>query len=102
MKNYDLKSNTHTVINTTTDKAKAQAPVYEAIKLGIDWHAREYRIVRIIDGSGPEPAQRFSPEKFLLWVSKQLKLASKVYSCYESGAGGFVLHRQLTELGVSN
>jgi len=102
MKTYYLKSNTHTVNNRNTKGAKAQAALYETIKLGIDWHAREYRVVRIIDGSGPEPAQRFCPAAFLLWVSKQLNLASKVYSCYESGAGGFVLHRQLTELGVTN
>src|SRR4051794_28935522 len=35
-------------------------PQYEIIKLGIDWHADHLRVVRMIDGSGPEPAQRFS------------------------------------------
>jgi len=75
---------------------------YETIKLGIDWHARQYRVARIIDGAGPEPAQRFTPEQFQLWARKQLRLARKVYSCYEAGAGGFVLHRQLTEMGVIN
>jgi transposase len=73
---------------------------YESIKLGIDWHAREYRVTRIIDGSGPQPAQRFTPEAFLRWVAKQKAMAVKVYSCYEAGAGGFVLHRQLEALGV--
>ena len=102
MKTYYLKSNTHTAVKPNTKAPKSQAPVYETIKLGIDWHARQYRVVRLVDGAGPEPAQRFSPEAFLLWVSKQIKSARKVYSCYESGAGGFVLHRQLTELGVMN
>lgn len=75
---------------------------YHCIKLGIDWHAHYYKVVRIIDNGGPEPAQRFTPEAFLAWVQKQLTLAEKVYSCYEAGAGGFVLHRQLTGLGVIN
>ena len=75
---------------------------YQTIKLGIDWHADQYRVVRIIDNAGPEPAQRFRPGDFLEWAKKQLRLAQKVYSCYEAGAGGFVLHRQLSELGVSN
>ena len=75
---------------------------YESIKVSIDWHARQYRVVRIIDHAGPEPAQRFSPSGFLAWMAKQMDLAAAVYSCYEAGAGGFVLHRQLTKLGVKN
>lgn len=75
---------------------------YETIKLGIDWHADQYRVVRMIDQAGPEPAQRFRPADFLVWAQKQQRLAQKVYSCYEAGAGGFVLHRQLTEQGVVN
>jgi transposase len=102
MKKQILNSNTQAKINTTTGMSQKQAPQYEVIKLGIDWHAAQYRVVRIIDGSGPEPAQRFAPDRFLLWVAKQLTLAKQVYSCYESGAGGFVLHRQLTKMGVIN
>lgn len=75
---------------------------YDTIKLGIDWHARHFRVVRIIDNAGPEPAQRFSPQQFLIWARKQLGLARQVHSCYEAGAGGFVLHRQLEQLGIRN
>jgi transposase len=75
---------------------------YDIIKLGIDWHARQYCVVRLIDNGGPEPAQRFTPEGFLRFVRKQLQLARGVCSCYEAGAGGFVLHRQLKVMGVSN
>lgn len=77
-------------------------PKYEKIKLGIDWHAKHYRVVRIIDGAGPQPAQRFTPEKFLTWTDKQLKLAAELDTVYEAGAGGFVLHRQLQALGANN
>jgi transposase len=94
--------------NSKTKKS-AEVPVkaqnstnYDTIKLGIDWHAHEYRVVRIIDNGGPESAQRFKPHTFLNWVGKQLALAKKVYTCYEAGAGGFCLHRQLVEKGVSN
>src|SRR5437868_9798384 len=83
-------------------KQSANEPQYETIKVAIDWHVAQYRVVRIIDGSGPQPAQRFRPEEFLLWVKKQLALAREVYTCYEAGAGGYVLHRQLIELGVTN
>ena len=46
------------------------SPKYDSIKLGIDWHVAQYRVVRLIDGAGPEPAQRFTPQAFLGWVEK--------------------------------
>lgn len=75
---------------------------YQTIKLGIDWHARQYRVVRIIDNAGPEPAQRFTPAQFLEWAAKQTLQAHQVHSVYEAGPGGFVLHRQLVKLGIRN
>jgi transposase len=86
----------------TGTQQKEATPRYDAIKLGIDWHAAHYRVARIIDNAAPEPAQRFTPEAFLRWAQQQLSLAKAVSSCYEAGAGGFVLHRQLTALGVKN
>ncbi len=118
MKNINVKTNTHTnnQKNTvllqaqgssnpgqnTLPQPKSEEPRYEEIKLGIDWHAKEYRVSRMIDGTPPQPAQRFSPEAFLRFAQQQLKLAKKVFSCYEAGAGGYVLHRQLSALGISN
>lgn len=72
------------------------------IKLAIDVHASCYVVVRQLDGDNPQPAQRFSPEGFLSWVKKQVRQAEQVYSCYEAGCFGFVLHRQLEALGVKN
>jgi len=86
----------------TGTQQKQVTPRYDCIKLGIDWHARQYRVARIIDNGAPEPAQRFTPEAFLRWAQQQLELAREVVSCYEAGAGGFVLHRQLEALGVKN
>jgi transposase len=97
------------VMNTTkqvgTSEARAEqvaSKKYETIVLGIDWHATQYRVVRLIDGAGPEPPQRFTPTAFLSWAKKQLGLAQRVFCCYEAGSGGFVLHRQLSELGLLN
>lgn len=75
---------------------------HQTIKLGLDIHAESIVVVRIIENSGPQPGQRFAPEKFLIWVKTQLAQAEAVHSCYEAGPFGFVLHRQLTELGVKN
>ncbi len=95
-------NNTHTENQQTTTPAKAQEPRYDQIKLGIDWHADHYRVSRMMDGTPPQPAQRFEPTAFLAFAAEQLKWAKKVYSCYEAGPGAFVLHRQLTALGIQN
>ena len=72
------------------------------IKLGIDVHLDRYVVVRQIDGSAPQPPQRFSPGQFLEWAQKQTALAQQVYSCYEAGPFGYRLHRKLKELGITN
>ncbi len=72
------------------------------IKLGLDVHADFIYVVRMLDGATPQPAQRFSPEKFLAWIPSQLKLAGEVHSCYEAGPFGYGLHRALLKLGVRN
>jgi transposase len=89
-------TNTHESTSTqTTIKAKC-------LKLGIDVHADSYRVVRQIDHSTPQPAQKFTPQGFLVWARKQLDLAEQVHSCYEAGPFGYGLHRQLEALGIHN
>ena len=72
------------------------------IKLGIDVHARFYVVVRQLDDQNPQPAQKFTPAQFLTWVQQQTQLAARVFSCYEAGAFGYGLHRQLLAQGVQN
>jgi transposase len=72
------------------------------IKLGIDVHADSYRVVRQIDNSTPQPAQKFTPAAFVPWAKKQLDLAEEVYSCYEAGPLGYSLHRALEAMGIHN
>ena len=72
------------------------------IKLGLDVHADTIVVVRILDHSAPQPAQKFAPAKFLEWVQTQLALAEQVHSCYEAGPVGYGLHRKLVQMGVHN
>jgi transposase len=78
-------------------KAKCQT-----LKLGLDVHADSIVVVRILDHSAPQPAQKFSPSQFLRWAQSQRSLAESVHSCYEAGPFGYGLHRQLVELGIQN
>jgi len=75
---------------------------HQTIKLGLDVHADWIVVVRMLDQSGPQPAQKFTPAKFLEWVKTQLLLGEKIYSCYEAGPFGYGLHRALLKLGVHN
>jgi transposase len=77
-------------------------PLALAIKLGIDVHADSYVVVRQVDQATPQPAQRFTLEGLLGFVRRQVAVAQAVYSCYEAGPFGYVLHRRLTALGVYN
>jgi transposase len=72
------------------------------IKLGLDVHASSIVVVRQIDAQAPQPAQCFSPDAFLAFARRQTRLAEQVHSCYEAGPFGYVLHRQLTALGLHN
>lgn len=74
----------------------------QTIKLGLDVHADSIVVVRILDHSAPQPAQKFSPPRFKEWVKTQLGLAAQVHSCYEAGPFGFGLHREMSKLGIKN
>jgi transposase len=87
--------------NKTNSQDRGESVSISQIKLAIDVHASQYVVVRQVGGQSPQPAQRFTPEEFIKWVEKQCRLG-QVYSCYEAGAFGFMLHRKLEALGVSN
>ena len=74
----------------------------QTIKLGLDVHADTIVVVRIVDHSAPQPAQKFTPAKFSEWVKTQIGQAQAVHSCYEAGPFGYGLHRELVALGVQN
>lgn len=87
---------------TVTATAPQGPKPHRVIKLGVDVHWKEYVVVRQIDGLSPQPAQKFTPEGFIAWVAKQLRLAEQVHCCYEAGPFGFVLHKHLIKLGVDS
>lgn len=89
--------------NTSEVRAEqAASKKLQTLKLGLDVRADTIVVVRILDNSAPQPAQKFTPAKFLAWVKTQLPLAEQVHSCYEAGPFGYGLHRDLVALGVHN
>jgi hypothetical protein len=58
----------------TPAKASPSNVSYKSIKLGIDAHAKYYRVSRQVDGATPQPLQKMTYEEPLLFVVKQQKL----------------------------
>jgi transposase len=90
----------HNNSEVRAEQAASNKP--QTLKLGLDVHADTIVVVRLLDHSAPQPAQKFTPAKFLDWIKTQLPLAGQVHSCYEAGPFGYGLHRALIELGVKN
>ena len=81
-------------------KVSDEPKLAEVIYLGVDVHLRQQVVCRKVDGAAPQPAQRFTPEEFKLWVAKQQSLAHNVVCCYEAGPFGYGLQRHLAASGV--
>jgi transposase len=88
------KASTESVTTASPEKP------YELIKLGVDTHGGQYTFARMIDNLGSQPPQKLTPEAFLQFLQKQLKLARRVVMVYEAGPYGFALYRQATAMGV--
>src|ERR1035441_3783624 len=67
-KNINKKKQTQPQGQSSAAPAAIKA---KTIKLGVDVHLDLFVVTRIIDGSTPQPAQRFKPVEFLLWCAKQ-------------------------------
>jgi transposase len=70
------------------------------IKIAIDMHLRSFRVVRQLDHVPPQPAQRFTPEKFYPWLAKEIAKAGRVVVCYEAGCFGYGPARRMQQLGA--
>jgi transposase len=81
--------------NNTPKRVKAKQ-----IFLGIDAHLRSYQVAIKRDNSAIAGVQSMKFEELLLYCQKQLQWAEEVYAVYEAGPLGYVLYRQLKELGL--
>jgi transposase len=72
------------------------------LKLGLDMHYRQVTVAMQEDYGPIKAVGKLSHDRFGAWVEKKLTQGWEVYSCYEAGASGYWLHRNLVELGVKN
>ena len=98
--------NYHKVVSTpavaATQPVNHLQPQPRTLKLALDVHLAQHVVAMQYDGEFPKPPQRFTPKGLLAWVQKQIAQGWHIISCYEAGPFGYVPHRQLTALGVTN
>jgi transposase len=85
------------MMNKQTEIVEKKASL---VKIAIDMHLRNYRVVRQIDHSTPQPAQKFLPQAFYHWLEKQRQLAERVVVCYEAGCFGYEPARRMRAMGA--
>ena len=95
----------------TTNKAVSKGIAEEStqvkaaariLKLGLDLHCRQVTAGMQEDGGRIKAAGKMSHEAFLDWVGTKLEEGWRIDSCYEAGASGYWLHRDLVTKGVKN
>ena len=83
-------------MNKQTDIVEKKASL---IKIAIDMHLRNYRVVRQIDHSTPQPAQKFAPQAFYHWLEKQRHLAEGWWFATRRAALGMSRHGACKQWG---
>jgi transposase len=73
---------------------------YDTIKIAIDVHQVLFVAARQLDDATPQPPQKFDRQGLLKFIAKQVAQAKRVVCCYEAGCFGFVLQRELSEMGA--
>ena len=76
--------------------------VTRILNLGLDEHYWQVTVAMQEDGGRIKVVGKMSHEAFLGWVKKKVAEGWEIRSCYEAGACGYWLHRELEKLGVKN
>src|SRR5271166_5009207 len=94
--------NKETISSDIISAASLVNYVNRVLNLGLDVHYRQVTVAMQEDGGRIKAAGKMRHVDFLNWVQKKLQEGWQIYSCYEAGASGYWLHRELVKLGVKN
>lgn len=97
-----MKKETKSVSAISKSQASVEQQADKLLKLGLDMHYRQVTVA-MQEESGPIKAVgRMGHEALGYWIEKKLRAGWRIHSCYEAGASGYWLHRELEQLGVNN
>ena len=72
------------------------------LKLGLDVHYRQVTVAMQEEEGRIKAVGRMGQDGFENWVERKREAGWEIYSCYEAGASGYWLHRELEQMGVKN
>ena len=72
------------------------------LKLGLDVHYRQVTVAMQEEAGAIKAVGRMGQDGFENWVERKREAGWEIYSCYEAGASGYWLHRDLEQMGVKN
>jgi transposase len=97
-----MKNNTETLSDDKLVEARVRSQSKVRVKLGLDMHYRQVTVAMQEEDGAIKALGKMSHDGFSNWVEQKLQAGFELYSCYEAGASGYWLHRQLEGLGVKN
>lgn len=97
-----MKNKTETVSDREQEQASLRSATKGRVKLGLDLHYRQVTVAMQEEDGAIKALGKMSHDGFSNWVEKKLQAGFELYSCYEAGASGYWLHRDLEGLGVKN
>jgi len=97
-----MKNNNLSVSGIGESQASIEQKNNRLLKLGLDMHYRQVTAGMQEEAGRIKAVGKMGHEAFRSWVEKKLKAGWEIYSCYEAGASGYWLHRELVAMGVKN
>jgi transposase len=97
-----MNKQNETISGSSIKQSSVAINSHRVLKLGLDVHYRQVTVAMQEDGGRIKTAGKMGHGFFQGWVEKKFKEGWQIYSCYEAGASGYWLHRELEEVGVKN
>ena len=97
-----MKNNTERLSDDKLVEARVRSQSKVRVKLGLDMHYRQVTVAMQEEDGAIKALGKMSHDGFSNWVEQKLQAGFELYSCYEAGASGYWLHRQLEGLGIKN
>jgi transposase len=84
------------------EQGSGEGKCNRVLKLGLDVHYRQVTVAMQEEAGAIKAVGRMGHDGFENWVERKREAGWEIYSCYEAGASGYWLHRDLEQLGVKN
>src|ERR1700756_1087267 len=84
------------------EQGSGEGKCNRVLKLGLDMHYRQVTVAMQEEAGPIKAVGRMGHDGFENWVERKREAGWEIYSCYEAGASGYWLHRDLEQMGVKN